>query len=137
MASAAWLLTVHWVAAAVQWDDWTHDEKLAALSSVLFPRGRETVANADELLDCRENKPRQLQLGAAAFQPQTSKRRRSAASDCEVIADYQGISVKRHTEGAVTQTPQTPPPSSLLATVDLLVGATDLHRRAHALRGGL
>lgn len=117
-ASAAQLLTLHLHAAAVQWDDWTEDEKLAALSRVLFPRGCETVANAEELLDCADNKPRQLQLGAAALQPQTSKRRRSTASDCEVIADYHGISVKRHTEGSLTDTPPTPPPQGSQTSVD-------------------
>ena len=83
----------------MDWDDWTDDEKLAALSRVLFPRGRETVMNADEI-EAAGSQPRQLQLGAAALRQQPSKRRRSTAADFEVIADYQGVSVKRHTEGA-------------------------------------
>eukprot|EP00892_Ulva_mutabilis_P004459 jgi/Ulvmu1/2385/UM130_0018.1 len=95
----------HRVQEAVDWNDWTDDEKLAALSRVLFPRGKEMVLNADELLEASANKPQQLQLRsrAPALQPQVSKRRRSTAGDCEVLADYAGISVKRNTEAGPTQ----------------------------------
>lgn len=60
--------------------------------------------NADELLDSREHKPTQVQLGSAAMRRQSSKRRRSTATDCEVVADFRGISVKRHTEGVYMET---------------------------------
>ena len=83
----------------MDWNDWTDDEKFAALSRVLFPRGGEVVLNADDFLDIGPNKPQQLQLKSADQQPQAAKRRRSTNSDCEVLADYTGISVKRRNEG--------------------------------------
>jgi hypothetical protein len=48
--------------AAVDWQQWTEDERRAALSHVLLPRDRDEVLNGADLDDVGPNKPRQIAL---------------------------------------------------------------------------
>jgi hypothetical protein len=77
----------------VDWGLWKDDEKLAALSRVLLPRGDAVVMNAADLADFSGPKPTTLQLPSKA--PAAPKRLRSLKSDVEFFATYQGISAKR------------------------------------------
>lgn len=60
--------------AAVDWQQWTEDERRAALSQVLIPRNREDILNHADFEDTGPNRPRQIALRsskAAAENPRT------------------------------------------------------------------
>lgn len=77
--------------AAVDWSEWTEEEQLAALNKVLVARDRDVVMNAEELQEVLD-KPQRLQLPSRA---QSMPKRRSQESTFEVMATYNGITVKR------------------------------------------
>jgi hypothetical protein len=86
----------------VDWEAWSEDERRAALSHVLLPRGRCALLNAADFEDHGPSKPRELDLGRAHASAQDASRsafgRRTLSLDAAVSLERRGCMKSVHGE---------------------------------------